>query len=275
MVDDRASADEDVTDEQDDDALSSSSEEESSWFLRRKAVEPRVGSSVLAAERQKDLSMQAALTVLRARRPLATLRDLSGNLPSLAPALSKVRLESTSNAPLVDALDSLWTSIESTRNTLTLNGLEVDLKRSDYVAHAVRIVLAESGAAAELLDTGLHPTAVSHLIQMPRPAPLRIDTRHIDTIWLNDISVDNSFRHLPSDLKAASAPGHTGVQFVRHNLFNAIITLDPGTICGALMGAEIVALLKRALPVRIGLLPRSESDGARALLLNPPCEIIS
>ena len=39
------------------------------------------------------LLVKAALLVLRSKRPLATLRDVAGNLPSLARPLSRVSLE--------------------------------------------------------------------------------------------------------------------------------------------------------------------------------------
>ena len=67
-------------------------EERPSWLLRRHAEEP-IGPEALPTERLQTLPMQAALAVLRSKRPLATLRDVAGNLPSLARHLSRTSLD--------------------------------------------------------------------------------------------------------------------------------------------------------------------------------------
>lgn len=66
--------------------------EQPTLLLRKRAEEP-VGPEALGAERVRRLGLQAALLVLRSKRPLATLRDVAGNLPSLARPLSRVSLE--------------------------------------------------------------------------------------------------------------------------------------------------------------------------------------
>ena len=72
------------------------------------AGEPLVGDggdgTSISAERLGALSMQAAVAVLRARRPLPTLRDVSGLLPSLARTLSRINLSSPAHEPLVRSL---------------------------------------------------------------------------------------------------------------------------------------------------------------------------
>ena len=66
--------------------------EQPTLLLRRRAEEP-IGPEALPEARVRRLGLQAALLVLRSKRPLATLRDIAGNLPSLARPLSRVSLE--------------------------------------------------------------------------------------------------------------------------------------------------------------------------------------
>ena len=66
--------------------------EQPTLLLRRRAEEP-LGPEALPEAGVRSLGLQAALHVLRSRRPLATLRDIAGNLPSLARPLSRLSLE--------------------------------------------------------------------------------------------------------------------------------------------------------------------------------------
>jgi len=85
-----------------------------SWMLRHRASEPLVGSA-LPPSRIAGLGVAAAVAVLKSRRPLAALRDVSGALPTLARHLSRLSLKSPANAPLVEALAARWPLLNSAR----------------------------------------------------------------------------------------------------------------------------------------------------------------
>ena len=269
VVDDRGG--EEAGEESDDDdsatdAVEGGGDAAPSWLLRRRASEPRVGEAALPAEKHGALPVQAAVAVLRAKRPLGTLRDVSGSLPSLSRSLSKTSLISPANAPLAAALEAQWALVESARGSLLLNGAPLSVGSAGFVHDGMRAVLAEATAASELIALGLTPDAAGRLLLEP-PPPLRVDARGLDALWLSDVSsADGPFKSWPTELSVAAKPGYRGsVQFSRHNLFTALFVFDVATVRGAAVGAHVATLLKRSAPLRIGVVPRAADGGPSSL----------
>ena len=113
VADDRAPADDDGTEDADDDAdaVAADAVDRPSWLLRRKATEPitmlRGDKGALSEARLAELPTQAAIATLRARRSLATLRDI-GTQPRALPHLCRPALDThhfTPRPPLT-CLDS-------------------------------------------------------------------------------------------------------------------------------------------------------------------------
>ena len=86
----------------------------------------------LSAERVRKLGLQAAVVVKRSRWPLATLRDVSSSLPSLARPLSRVGLAATAHADTVSEISRLAPLLQSvSQGIATINGIPLPLDTSD------------------------------------------------------------------------------------------------------------------------------------------------
>ena len=241
----------------DEDAPDLGADDAPSWLLRTKgseAIDSKDGA--LPAERLRELGTRAAVAVLRSRRPLATLRDVGGALPSLARPLSRLNL--TAAIAIVDALKQQQPYLSSVRGALTVNGLPLSFSAQDASLHELlRAVLHEGSAAAALCARGVSPRRVSRLMRLPPPSPLRIDVRGLKAMWLQDVAADTPFKDWSSDLslvtKAVFPPGAS--RFLKRNLYTAVFAFDPATIGGALLGGYAALLCKKAAPLRVGALP--------------------
>ena len=162
--------------------------EQPTLLLRRRAEEP-LGPEALPEARVRSLGLQAALHVLRSRRPLATLRDIAGNLPSLARPLSRLSLEGRHeevrralaepgphphprphprpNPIPIPNPNQVRRALEEPRRvsrlrgaahgTLTLNGRPLPLDRPDAFFGVLSVLHEEAAAAARLLGPNLNP----------------------------------------------------------------------------------------------------------------------
>lgn len=142
-IDDRkAAAEEEEADTENEEGVDELADNAPSWLLRKKASEP---TRRLPGGGGRELSMQASLAVLRAREPLATLRDVSSSLPSLARHLSRIKPDSATHKARADALRRHWPIVQSARGALTLNGVPLDLggevRRRALTGSAKRIYL--------------------------------------------------------------------------------------------------------------------------------------
>ena len=234
-----------------------------SWLLRTRAVDPS-SEATLSDEQRQGLSLQAAVAVLRARRPLATLRDVTGSLPSLARHLSRLSL--STHTALAAAIERLRPWLRSSAAALTVNGRAVDLSTEDAVQRVLWTMHDEGSIVSALRANGVPPRAASRLVQMPRPSPSRVDARRLDALWLSDVATDAPFKSWSTELSDAARPGmHGALRFTRHNLYTAVFALDPLTVAGALLGGHAAALCKKGAPLRIGLLPMADGGAAHSL----------
>lgn len=235
-----------------------------SWLLRRKATEP-VTTEGLVTDRLSTLGVRAAIAVLRARRPLAALRDVSGSLPSLSRYLTRLDLSSPTSNAISHALGTRWPLLASARGALTINGLPLNLAREDAAHAAVRSVLMEATAASELCDLGLMPATASRLLALPPPRPIRLDVSGVSALWLNDITSDAAFEKWPTELSAMSKALRGSTQFTRHNALSAIFVIDPQTYDGAALGGYAAQLCRKNAPIRVGVVIRTANSAKPSL----------
>ena len=235
-----------------------------SWWLRTKAGEALGGkdSWMPADDKLRELNLRASIAVLRARRPLATLRDVGGSLPALARPLS--RLNISAHSGITSAIEQMYPLVKSARGALTVNGLPLD---SSSLHEALEQVVNEGAAASALCALGLSPSVASRVLQLPPPAPLRVDIRGplSDALWLQDVASDPPFADWPTDLSLLTKPVYHppgGARFLKRNVYTALFLLDPATVDGARLGGHVATLCKKAAPLRIGIVPVSKLEGS-------------
>ena len=209
-----------------------------------------------------ELNLRASIAVLRARRPLATLRDVGGSLPALARPLS--RLNISAHSGITSAIEQMYPLVKSARGALTVNGLPLD---SSSLHEALEQVVNEGAAASALCALGLSPSVASRVLQLPPPAPLRVDIRGplSDALWLQDVASDPPFADWPTDLSLLTKPVYHppgAARFLKRNVYTALFLLDPATVDGARLGGHVATLCKKAAPLRIGIVPVSKLEGS-------------
>eukprot|EP00899_Mesostigma_viride_P007641 jgi/Mesvir1/16879/Mv15763-RA.1 len=204
----------------------------------------------------KDLGLQAAQRILGSTEPLRLMQDISHNFPSLASSLSAMPV----NSSLRNEVTTNHNYILPGKNLLLVNGGMLDIDNLDSY-ELLKLVRSELSVSDNLLQLKLPPASVRKLLKLPltgQESPsIRIDLRSSEhLLWINDIEKDHAYSGFSPDLRDFLVPVFPGqMRYVRANVFNAIIVMDPGSPEGLIALDTIEQIVKNSLPFRMAILP--------------------
>ncbi len=150
-----------------------------------------------------------------------------------------------------------------------MNGIEIDLTKISAFS-LYDLVIRESQFMNQFAKWNLNPTVLDLLLY--NGLPQNTDQEHprfsiphdlLDHItWINDIEKDDRYAYnFPPELHTMLQPTYYGqMRFVRRNLLNAVFVFDPFQMDHANKIQEMLQLINRGYPIRVGVLPRVTSD---------------
>ena len=224
----------------------------------------------------EDLGLQAVKRISTATNPLAALRRISGDFPSLARPLSRLKL-SPSFKESVAARNQQLRSYQ--RNVLALNGLKVGSLGGRFATEGAdeygkrATVAIQPFDAFELMGAlrehvrrldalaaiGVEPAVATGMLH-PQMATremggggglVRYDSRYSDIVWFNDVETDESKSNWPREVATILEYGRRNL-WVRRNLFNSVAIVDPGTPEGLFTLAMMQTYIANGAPTRFG-----------------------
>eukprot|EP01043_Picozoa_sp_COSAG02_P042101 COSAG02_NODE_3549_length_6580_cov_7.819883_2_plen_1698_part_00 len=225
----------------------------------------------------EDLGIQAVKRVSTAPNPLAALRRISGDFPSLARPLSRLKLSPTFKQT-VSARNAQLGGYP--RNVLALNGQKVGSLGGRFASegsdeygkratvaihpfdafelmgalreHAQRLdALAAIGVEPAIASSWLRPQLATR--EMGGGSGLvRYDSRFSDIVWMNDIETDDSKSNWPREVNNVLDYRRRNL-WVRRNLFNSVAVVDPGTAEGLFTLAMMQGYISNGAPTRFGV----------------------
>lgn len=236
--------------------------------------------------RVKDLGLQAADVILQSSDPLATLQDVAGNFPLLAPSLSGKVINTTMRR----AIDWNQQRVPSGQNVLLVDGAVQDLDRLDAFGLLEKL-REQLGLRAMLANLGLSSDLINQALQLPLSSvgSIRVNVTSPERIsFVSDVEQDSEFSRMPRrDLdglcffsfflvvivvcleeslygwarrsyRALLQPRFPGtLPAVRRNAFNAIFILDLGDPSHLKMSEMVQYMFANGVPLRVGIIPTS------------------
>ena len=212
------------------------------------------GSDALSAWQMRDLGLQAAARVASSPDPLKALVELSASFPSMAPSLSRAKVDPA----FASEVDATQRSVRGGTTVLTLNGAPMDTERLD-VFELIDAIAAEVRFADDLSSLPLPPPARAAVakLQPPPPSAERLDTRSPPgAAFANDIERDASSARWPRALSSLLTPRFPGrLPNIRRNLFTALFVAHPAGETALATAEAVEYYLRSGVSVRFGLVP--------------------
>jgi len=171
-----------------------------------------------------NLGLQATQYIAHAEDPLQALVDLSQNFPSLANALSRIKLNST----IVREVKANHRVIPPGGLVMSLNGENLELDTIDIYT-LTEIITKEIRYAESLRQLGLPPSVVSKLLRIPKRSKSgpKVNMTDDSIIYFNDVETDVKFSKWSKDVNRMKFQVQGGFDAVRYNFFNLAVFLDP------------------------------------------------
>ena len=153
-----------------------------------------------------NLGFQASQKILAAAHPLKHLRETCHNLPRLATALSRTRVNKT----VKSAISRNQRFFRAGLNVLTINGRSVSLESVNTfdflkgLSHDLSKagVLKSIGVSAEKLDSLGTPATAT--------AQIRLKVQGAPAIFANDLTSDSRYSRWPRSINDLLTPGWPG-----------------------------------------------------------------
>ncbi|CAI5701879.1 unnamed protein product [Peronospora effusa] len=236
----------------------------------------------LKAWHLKDVGVSAARAIVDAKNPLKMLETLSQDFPVQVKKLVFSRkiispeLRKEISVTRMQAANRLLT------NKFIMNGIAVDpMERSFNVFDFMKTLKEEWSVAKQLGRLALNQTELedmlTHVRETNQEQPVvRIHMRGsmngTTPLYLNNIETDSNYADWPPDVNLLRRPAWNLI-FVRKNMYECILVLDPLTGAGRAALTHIAFMRMRGAPVQWALLISSKelmasktSDDRRALL---------
>ncbi|KAF2730093.1 UDP-glucose:glyco protein glucosyltransferas-like protein [Polyplosphaeria fusca] len=228
----------------------------------------------LSASEVSNLGLNAASFVLKSEQPLDTLQRLVQDFPKHS---SAIVAHNASEEFLQEHLSNREQLLPAGYNVIWINGVQIpnrDINPFTLLEHLRRERALINGIQEQGL-TG--PEAIDLLSYsaitetQTEDEPQRYDFRdeieggHV-VIWLNDIEKDKRYEDWPSALTSLLQRTYPGqLPPVRRDIHNVILPVDLTNKEDVFSVVETVqSLIKRKVPVRWGLVPRTNTPGAES-----------
>jgi hypothetical protein len=206
---------------------------------------------------------------------LERLRDLSQNFPAHIQSLLRVKFP-TDFKTKIQQLQQQNHGLFETRNpsnpqemirknALYVNGIEADLTKLSAFS-LYDLVIKESQFIKRFEKWNIHPEVLDKLLYISKSS--NSDQEHPrflipqdlkdHIVWLNDVDNDDRYAYnFPRELHTMLQQTFFGqMRFVRRNIINGILLFDPLNNDHLSKIQELMQMVHRGYPIRVGLLPR-------------------
>lgn len=219
-------------------------------------------ASSIDKARLKMLGNRAVGYILSQEDPFEALKHISLDFPKYAASLAELEVDAdawkeqkeniglshyamgqnailVNGAPITATFDDIYTVIEN-----------IDKERS-LVYKLANLLGISNGQSASLISRNLFGEALANA------SDERYDYRNAGLFWLNDITKDSRHRSWTSSIKGFlnSVPGQ--LPAVRRNAHSFVFVIDLSAQEHISALANVIGLLRRGLPVQIGVIPQA------------------
>jgi len=227
----------------------------------------------LTSAEVSKLGINAAAYIMASQDPLSTLLDVSADLPRYS---SLIAGKNASEDFLTEHRKNRELLLPGGYNVMWMNGLQIQ-QREVNAYSLLDTLRKERKLISRLRDIGLSSTDAVHLLSHEVLAqaqsddqPQRYDWRSDSDsdeviIWLNDIEKDvrySKWSKSLSHLLQRTYPGQ--LPQVRRDIHNVVVPIDLTNIKDLdLVVNTLQTLIKRAFPIRIGLVPANSEPSSQ------------
>jgi UDP-glucose:glycoprotein glucosyltransferase len=228
----------------------------------------------LSASEVTTLGLNAASFVMKSDQPFDTLLKLSQDFPKHSSAIIN---HNASEEFIKEHSDNRMQLLPTGYNVIWINGVQLpvrDINPFTLLEHLRR----ERKLINGVRGLGLSPAEAIGLLShsaiteaQAEDEPQRYDFRDGNEggnviVWLNDIEKDKRYEGWQSELTALLQPTFPGqMPPIRRDLHNAILPVDFSNTEDVFSIVETVQnLIRRKIPLRWGLVPRTNTPGAEA-----------
>ena len=226
----------------------------------------------LTTSELSTIGVNAASYIVSSEDPFDTLLKVSGNFPKYS---SVVAGKNATQDFMKEYKGNRGVFLPQGYNVLWINGAQVEsrqinafslldqLKKERALINQIRDLGFSASEGIKLLS---HPIITQAQVD---DEPQRYDWRDeieggVVIMWLNDIEKDKRYQAWPTELSALlqrTFPGQ--LPTVRRDMHNLIIPVDLASLKELELITEILqSFIKRTVPVRIGLVPTSQTPEA-------------
>ena len=243
----------------------------------------------------QHLSMQAAQRVLTASSPLEKLNTLihtANDFPMLARGLIRTKVNDKMKKEILRNQNYLRShhDIGTNDGALFINGMHFDMTFTDIFA-VLDSVRNEQRAMEGLHKLGVPGSMLDKLLRiestggegkmggmdgMSHMGPdYGLDIRDTAIIWLNDIETDTAYKKWPSSVTELLRPAYPGMlRSIKKNFHNLVLVVDPLSPSTSELFRHVDTFLNHNVPVRMGLIFKTESSKSVTGLQDPSVAIV-
>jgi UDP-glucose:glycoprotein glucosyltransferase len=201
----------------------------------------------------KELGIQAAQKVMTAENPLATLRDVSSNLPSLARPLARQKLNETIRI----AMQQNAKYFDSENSFVSLNGRLIEPTTIDPFALYEQLT-TEIKKVDELSELHISQRDIFRVLNVPftREVFFKVNVSSDEVLWLNDLENDKTYKNWPRGIQNFFNPTFFPQQapFIAKNFFTVVALLNPTSLSSINAAFQLATMVWQQQPIRVGFL---------------------
>jgi UDP-glucose:glycoprotein glucosyltransferase len=218
------------------------------------------------------LGLNTANYILSSPDPLNALVRVTSDLPQYAHLVSR---QNATTDFLVEHQTNREMLLPSGYNVLWVNGLQIEPRRVNAYS-LLDHLRRERKLIRQMQEIGLTPPEAVSLLSneviaqaQADDTPQRFDWRdEIEggkvIIWMNDLEQDKRYESWPKELTALFQRSYPGqLPSVARDIHNLIVPIDVSNVKDLeLVTMSLQSLVKRTVPVRIGLVPAGSGDAS-------------
>ncbi|OBT47976.1 hypothetical protein VE00_01685 [Pseudogymnoascus sp. WSF 3629] len=225
----------------------------------------------LSASELVSLGLKASSFIMQSENPFEVLTRLSQDFPRYSSAIAAHNVSSNFAE---EHLHNRGQLVPAGANVVWINGLQVPARQMDAFS-MLDILRKERKLLNKFSQLGLTGSQTISLLSHKDIAfakaddqPARFDWRDDGDgdviIWLNNIEKDKRYEGWPTTVRTLLQGGYPGqLPQVRKDLFNLVVPVDLSNLEDVeLVVTQLSEFVKRALPLRFGLVPLTNSDAA-------------
>lgn len=196
------------------------------------------------------------------------MQEIAQNFPLFAVALTKIKVDQD----LKKTVGSHSHGLKPGQNAVTVNGIPLNAEEAD-IFDLHRLLQTEASTREQLLNAFISPAKINDLLSLKRDDPfanlrpgqdafaafrVNMDENNAQAngvvAWINDIENDHRYRQWPASYQELLRPAYPNeLRYIRKNMVNMIIVVDPSSKLGLSFFAQALYFVKANAPCRVGV----------------------